>query len=170
MPCIDPRTERRAARLLPAAALLAGLAACTVPPAPAPAPPEPVAPAMPGTPPAPTPPVAVPAGPARNWVEYKQQAAMRLVQANGDAAHLGTVPEPLLGIPILDIELNADGSVRRIEVVRTPPRAPGTVERAIAAVRRAAPFPAVSHLPRPWVWRETFLYDEGGRFKPRTLD
>ena len=71
---------------------------------------------------------------------------------------------------MLEIELNADGSVRRIEVLRQPRQARDTTQLAIDAVRRAAPFGDVSRLPRPWKFSETFLFDEQRRFKPRTLE
>jgi hypothetical protein len=81
------------------------------------------------------------------------------------------VPEPLLAIPVLEVELNADGSVRRVKVLRIPKTsAQDTVDMAIAAVHRAAPFGDVSRLPRPWVFTESFLYDDARRFKPRSLD
>ncbi len=71
---------------------------------------------------------------------------------------------------MLEIELNGDGSVRRIEVLRQPRQAKDTMQIAADAVRRAAPFGDVSHLPRPWKFVETFLFDDDRRFKPRTLD
>ena len=67
-------------------------------------------------------------------------------------------------------ELNADGSVQRIQVLRQPGQALDTVQLAIAAVRRAAPFAPVAQLPRPWVFTETFLFNAQRRFKPRSLD
>ena len=72
--------------------------------------------------------------------------------------------------PVLEIELNADGSVRRIDVLRPPRQATDTMQLAIDAVRRAAPFGDVSRLPRPWKFAEIFLFDDDRRFKPRTLD
>lgn len=131
----------------------------------------PVGPAAPGTA-APTAPRAAlpPAGPSRNWTDYRRQAAQRLVQANPERSHLGPVIQPLLAIPVLDIDLNADGSVRRVKVNRHPSQARDTVQLAIDAVHRAAPFGPVAHLPKPWTITETFLFDEQRRFKPRTLD
>jgi outer membrane biosynthesis protein TonB len=76
----------------------------------------------------------------------------------------------LLAIPVLEVELNADGSVRRIDVLRHPKQALDTTQLAIDAVRRAAPFGSVARLPRPWKFTETFLFDDARRFKPRTLD
>jgi hypothetical protein len=92
------------------------------------------------------------------------------VAANPQGTYLGAVPETLLAIPVLEIELNGDGSVRRIVVLRPPRQAKDTIEIAAEAVRRAAPFGDVSRLPRPWKVVETFLFDDDRRFKPRTLD
>ena len=107
---------------------------------------------------------------AANWDAFKLQAATRLVQAQPDSTYLGTPPAVLYGIPVLEVELRADGSVRHVHVVREPVDAKETVAMAIAAVRRAAPFGSVSHLPRPWIYVEVFLFDEDLRFMPATLD
>jgi len=164
VPCID----RRAPIAAVAAALV--LAACV--PGPPPAPP---APPPPSSPAAPAPTVAAPQPPARlprarNWDEYRERAAKRLVAANPGRTYDGPVPEPLLAIPVIEAELNADGSIRRIKVLREPRQAKDTVPMAIEAMRRAAPFGDVSHLPRPWTYVEVFLFDEARKFKPRTLD
>ena len=111
-----------------------------------------------------------PPGIVRNWNEVRLQAARRLIAANPGGTYTGPVPEPLLAIPVLEIELNGDGSVRRIDVLRQPRQAKDTTQLAIDAVRRAAPFGDVSRLPRPWRFTETFLFDDDRRFKPRTLD
>lgn len=106
----------------------------------------------------------------RNKVELREQAAQRIVAANPSIVYLGSVPETLLAIPVLEVELNRDGSVRRIVVLRWPRQARDTVQIAIDAVHRAAPFGDVSALPRPWRFVETFLFDDARRFKPRTLE
>jgi len=111
-----------------------------------------------------------PPGTVRNWNEVRLQAAKRMVAANPQATYMGEVPEPLLAIPVLEIELHADGSVRRIEVMRKPSQALDTVKLATDAVHRAAPFGDVSRLPKPWRFTETFLFSDDRKFKPRTLD
>jgi hypothetical protein len=108
--------------------------------------------------------------PVRSRGEVRQQAAERLVAANPDITYMGRVPDQLLAIPVLEIELNGDGSIRRIEVLREPRQAKDTLQIAVEAVRRAAPFGDVSRLPRPWKFVETFLFDDSRKFKPRTLD
>jgi hypothetical protein len=139
---------------------LATLAACAPPRAPSP----------PGatTPPSPLPPPATTR--ARNWDDYKLMAGRRMVAANPSGTYTGAVPEPLLAIPVLEVELNGDGSVRRVNVQRQPSQAQDTVQLAIDAVKRAAPFGDVSHLPRPWKFSEVFLFRDDRRFKPRVLD
>lgn len=106
----------------------------------------------------------------RSWNDVRAQAARRLVAANPGITYDGAVPDPLLAIPVLEIELNADGSIRKIDVLRVPRQAQDTVQIAIDAVRRAAPFGDVSRLPKPWKFSETFLFNDDRKFKPRTLD
>ena len=169
----DSFTNQRVRIGLAGLGLLAG---CSAPPPPAPAAGEPsIAPARaPAAAPAPA--VAAtglplpPPGPVRNWAEVRLQAAHRLVAANPNGTYLGAVPEPLLGIPVLEIELNGDGSVRKVVFLRHPQEAKDTSKLAEAAVHRAAPFGDVSRLPKPWRFTETFLFNNERKFKPRTLD
>jgi hypothetical protein len=136
-------------------------------PAPAPAPAAPPTAAAPYVAPAgrlPSP------GAVRSWNDVRAQAARRLMAANPGITYDGAVPDPLLAIPVLEIELNGDGSIRKIDVMRVPRQAQDTVQIAIEAVRRAAPFGDVSRLPKPWKFSETFLFNDDRKFKPRTLD
>ena len=175
-----PFIDRRMCSSLAGLSLIAGCSAPT-PPSPSPSPRAPsaqtgAAPSAGSGPAAPAPLAAgaavrlTPPGPVRNWAQVREQAAQRLVTANPEITFLGVVPEPLLAIPVLEIELNGDGSVRRIQVLRQPGQARDTVQIATDAVRRAAPFGDVSQLPKPWRFTETFLFDNERRFKPRTLD
>lgn len=158
MYCIDRRIARGA--LLAALLTLAG---CGSPRAPAPAAAAPSATARPSLP-------APSTARHRNWDAFRVHAAQRLVAANPNGTYMGVVPEPLLAIPVLEVELNGDGSVRSVRVQRHPSQAPETVQMAIDAVHRAAPYGDVSHLPRPWRFSEVFLFRDDKRFKPRSLD
>ena len=93
-----------------------------------------------------------------------------MVDASPGGSYLGPVSEPLLAIPVLEIDLDRTGRVLDIRVRRMPTQARDTVQLAIDAVRRAAPYGDMSHLPRPWKFTEVFLFDDQRRFKPRTLD
>lgn len=165
MLCIDRRLRLSFAAL----SVLAGCSS-SPPPAPAPAPaaapnqsvakaPAPAGSARLGAPAA-----------VRNWNELRRQAAQRLVAANPGGTYLGVPPEPLLAIPVLEVELNGDGSIRKIETLRYPREAKDTVQLAVDALHRAAPFGDVSRLPKPWRFTESFLFNDDRKFKPRTLD
>ena len=106
----------------------------------------------------------------KSWADARLQAANRMVMANPDVIYTGTPPDILLAIPVLTIELNADGSIKHVSVMRYPSQARETVDMAMAAVRRAAPFGDVSRLPKPWKFNETFLFNADKKFKPMTLD
>ncbi len=151
--------------VVPVCATAAWLAGCSTP-----MPPDARSPAV-------LPPAQAPSGTARpaaklahSWTEYRFLAAQRLVDANPGITYMGDVPEPLLAIPVIEVELNADGSIRQINVLRHPSQAEDTVQIAIDALRRAAPFGDVTHLPKPWKMSEVFLFDGARHFKPRTLD
>jgi hypothetical protein len=128
-------------------------------------------------PPAPAPAVATPA-PApperppllRTQAALERHAAERLAQHNPGRVYLGKPPDILLAIPVLRVELTADGRVRRVLVLREPRRAKDTVQLAIDAVHRAAPYGDLSRLPEPRFFVETFLFDDARRFKPRGLE
>jgi hypothetical protein len=155
--CIDAKTGWLVAVLL----WLAGCAS----PLPPPSPPRP------GVTPAPSVTGRLPApGSVRSWDELRLQAARRLVAANPGLTYMDAAPEVLLAIPVLEVELNADGSIRRIEVMRVPRQAQDTVQIAIDAMRRAGPFGDISRLPKPWKFSETFLFNDDRKFKPRTLN
>ncbi len=175
MPVIAP--VKRALRWL-LGPLLAGCTAAPRAPAPVPvtapsAAPPAVAAAPAVTPAAPlsraapslTPPRAV-----RTQDELRRQAAERLVLANPDRTFTTTAPTHLLTVIVLEVEVRADGSVRRINVIRKPRYAPETLQMAIDAVHRAAPFGDVRRMPEPWKFTETFLFEEDRRFKPLTLN
>ena len=168
MRCID----RCVCLSLAALSVLAGCSSAP-PPSPAPAPAAPSnqtsAPAPAKAPAAGSVRLAAPAA-VRNWNELRRQAAQRLVAANPGGTYMGVPPEPLLAIPVLEVELNGDGSIRRIETLRQPREAKDTIQLAVDALHRAAPFGDVSRLPKPWRFTESFLFNDDRKFKPRTLD
>ena len=169
MPCIELAPSRTVPSWWIAAAsvlVAVGVAGCGSRPS---APPAPQAPAAA---PAPAPSGARLPAPAaaRNWNDFKVQAARRIVAANPNGTYTGKPQQMLLAAPVLMVELNGDGSIRKIEILRRPSQAQETVQMAIDAVRRAAPFGDVSRLPKPWSFSETFLFNDDKRFKPRTID
>ncbi len=115
-------------------------------------------------------PKLAPPKPSKTLDELRRQAALRLVAANPEHTYMTEPPAILLAIPVLEIELFNDGRVKRVNVLRKPGQAPETLQLAIEAVHRAAPFGDVSRMPEPHKFVETFLFNDELRFKPRTLD
>ena len=71
---------------------------------------------------------ARPTGRSRDWTEYKLRAAQRIHQTSAGETFAGPLPDPLQSIPVLQVHLNRDGSVRDISVLRTPRQSPQTIE------------------------------------------
>ena len=143
------------------------------PPEPAPAPPPQATPPVPRPSVDLGPRVVLPSAPStRNWDEFRKMAATRMVKASPKWSYM-TKPQPLLfGIPILEIELNGNGSVRDMSVTRPPANidAQDTIDYAMEAVQRGAPYGDVTQLPKPWKFTEVFLFNNKRQFKPRSLD
>ncbi len=166
LPTSSPAARASLATLATCAALLAGCHS----PLPSDTPPA-RSPAATARVPAPAPVArAVPERPAADMLEVRRRAAQKIVQANPSVTYTSKAPADLLAIQVLEIELNADGSVHRIDVIRRSEYGPGTIDIAKAAIHKAAPFSDVRHLKKPWTFTETFLFDEDRRFKPRILD
>lgn len=170
---VSPLLGLRRALLACVAAVVAGCATQKTPEPVVPAKPAPQSTA-PAAKPAPMPPVKQgilpPPATPRSWAEARTQAARRMVEASPDKSYMGKPPEMLLAIPVMTIELNGDGSIQHISVMRYPSQARETVDMAIAAIKRAAPFGDISKLPKPWKFNETFLFNDDRKFKPMTLD
>lgn len=117
---------------------------------------------------------AAPAAPAvpKNMEEFKRAAARKMLAANPDVTYSGKPQQMNFGIPILEIELNDDATVKDITVVRPPAAeaAASTVDIAKEAIRKAAPYGDISKLPKPVKWTEVFLFNDQKKFKPRSLE
>lgn len=140
--------------------------------------PEPTAAQVPGAsaPAAPPAPVVITPPASRNanadapdFIAYRIAAAKKIMQANASITYGGGVPDRLLSIPVLEIDLNSDGSVKSIDVLRKPHFAPESIDLAKAAIQRAAPFGSVAHLPQPWQFNETFLFNDDLKFQLHSL-
>ena len=113
-----------------------------------------------------------PAVPSRNWDEFKRAAARRMVAGSPQYSFMGKPPPMMFAITVLEIEVNADGTVRDISVTRPPANseAQDTIEIAKEAIHRAAPYGDMSKLAKPWKWTEVYLFNDKRQFKPRVLD
>lgn len=162
-----------------AVAMISVLAACASKRQPPSAPPAPVS--VPAPPPVyvPPPPVYAPPPPAppvvysmplvNTMAEYRRRAARLIMEANAGTVAAGKLQDPLRGIPVVSLQLNADGSIRSLDFLRQSQVAPETNNLAIQAIRRVANFGPLHNLPGPWQFNETFLYNDALKFQLRTV-
>jgi hypothetical protein len=150
------------------AAVLAGCASKPMPPQ-APSAPPPVATPAPAARPATPPPVAAGLPAVRTWAEYRRRAAQIMMAANPGGTFAGAGPEQWYGIPVVQVMLNGDGTIRNVDFMRQSKVGPETNNMALQAVRRVASFGPVSNLPQPWQFNETFLYNDNLKFQLVTI-
>ncbi len=164
-------------RLLPLALVASALAACTSTPLP-PAEPAP-APAPVAAPPAAVaPPEVVQGGAtaitsvrtsaAANPRAYRSDAATHLYGLNRDRIYKGRMPPLLYAIGVLQVEVDRNGNVQRLDWMRAPRHAPEVIAEIERTVRAAAPFPAPVRMGRV-VYTDTWLWHKSGRFQLDTL-
>ncbi len=162
MRCIDPRAGL-------ALATLAWLAGCTTPPPPAAPAPAPAARA-PAAPPA-----AAPAATNRrvsqasNEKAYRQDAARAIYAAYPDSIYKGKLPPLLYAIAVVETELDANGNVRDVRMLRAPSHAPEVTARVRDMIRKASPLPAPARLGNSVKYTDTWLVDKSGKFQLDTL-
>ncbi len=104
-----------------------------------------------------------------SWADYRRRAAQMIVAANPGASFTGPQPAQWSGIATVTVMLNADGSVRTLDLMRGSRISPEVNDLALAAARRAANYGPVSNLPQPWQFNETFLYNDDNKFQLVTI-
>ena len=161
MRCIDPKVGL-------ALATLAWLAGCTSPPPPSAPAPAPVARA-------PAPPAAAPAAPtnrrvsqATNEKAYRQDAARVIYAAYPDSIYKGKLPPLLYAIAVVETEVDSNGNVRDVRMLRAPSHAPEVTARVRELIRKASPLPAPARLGTVR-YTDTWLVDKSGKFQLDTL-
>jgi protein TonB len=111
---------------------------------------------------------------ARTLAEYRRHVAELLHAANAQGVYAGRPPNPLRAVIVVYVEVNTDGVVVRLELFRAPLHTPELVDEVERAWRRLGP-----QLPRPLpqlmngderlAFTQTWLFDDDGRFRLRTL-
>lgn len=101
--------------------------------------------------------------------EYRQDAARHIYAKNRSRIYPGKLPPMLYAVGVLEVELDANGNVRRLHWLRAPSHAPEVVAEIERTVRAAAPFPPPRGMSGKLSYTDTWLWDESGRFQLDTL-
>jgi hypothetical protein len=92
-----------------------------------------------------------------------------ILAANPGASFTGPQPAQWSGIATVTVMVNADGSIRALDLMRGSRISPEVNDLAMAAANRVGNFGPVSNLPGPWQFNETFLYNEANKFQLVTV-
>ncbi|MBK7529879.1 MAG: hypothetical protein IPI47_04480 [Piscinibacter sp.] len=150
-----------------AIAALACLAGCsTPPPAKAPAP-APVA-RVPAPAAVPVPPANRNISQATNEKAYRHDGARAIYAAYPDSIYKGKLPPLLYAIAVVETELDANGNVRDVRMVRAPSHAPEVTAKIRELIRKASPLPAPARMGAT-KYTDVWLFDKSGKFQLDTL-
>ncbi|MES2940519.1 MAG: hypothetical protein V4864_22765 [Pseudomonadota bacterium] len=122
------------------------------------------------------PPSVVPAQPAAraqasnaaNPRAYRADAAGHIYGLNRERIWKGRLPPMLYAIGVLQVEVDRNGEVRKLDWMRAPKHAPEVVAEIERTVRAAAPFPVPARMGKV-VYTDTWLWHKSGRFQLDTL-
>jgi hypothetical protein len=102
--------------------------------------------------------------------EYRIDAARHIYAAYPMRIHRGKLPPMMYAVMITDTEIDAQGNVINVQVVRPPAAATEVTPWVVSLIRRASPFPAPAKFPDGKVkYREIWLVDKTGQFQVDTL-
>jgi hypothetical protein len=104
---------------------------------------------------------------AETPLEYRSDGARHLYAAYAKQIHKGKMPPMLYGIAIIETEIDGQGQVQNVRVVRQPAAAE-VAPWAVAMIRKASPFPAPARMGTVR-YTDIWLVDKSGRFQLDTL-
>jgi hypothetical protein len=99
---------------------------------------------------------------------YRKDGARHLYATYKDQVYKGKLPPLIHAIVVAEIDLDAAGNVRGINMIRTPSHAPDVTERVRQLIRQASPLPAPKRLGGT-KYLDIWLVDKSGRFQLDTL-
>jgi periplasmic protein TonB len=99
---------------------------------------------------------------------YRKDAASHIYAQNEARIFKGRLLPMLYAIGVLNVEVDRQGQVQKLDWVRKPSHAPEVVSEIERTVRAAAPFPVPVRLGKV-VYTDTWLWHKSGQFQLDTL-
>jgi len=100
--------------------------------------------------------------------DYRKDAARHLYDAYPARVLKGLVPANVYAVMVTETEVDAQGKVLVVRVLRPPAQAREVTPWVVSLIRRASPLPPLLRLKRVR-YVETWLVDKSGQFQVRTL-
>jgi protein TonB len=101
---------------------------------------------------------------ADNAKAYRMDAARHIYAVYPEKIYKGKLPPLVHAIVVLEMELDANGQLRRIDLIRVPTHAPEVTEAVTQMIRKASPMPAPMRMGGAR-FTEIWLVDKSGRFQ-----
>jgi hypothetical protein len=117
--------------------------------------------------PAPTPNAALRPSIAQTAKDYRADGARHLYAVYARHIYKGRMPPLLYGIAIVETEIDENGNVLDISIVRKP-AAPEVGPWVVEMIRKSGPFPPPARMGRVR-YLDIWLVDKSGRFQLDTL-
>ncbi|WP_298830369.1 hypothetical protein [uncultured Piscinibacter sp.] len=99
---------------------------------------------------------------------YRQDGARHLYAAYKEQIFKGRLPPLIHAIVVAEVDLDASGNVRGVQMIRTPSHAPEVTARVREMIRRASPLPAPRRMGGT-KYLDIWLVDKSGRFQLDSL-
>jgi hypothetical protein len=99
---------------------------------------------------------------------YKVDAAKHVYKAYANQIYKGKLPPLVHAIVVLEVELDHNGTVRDINMIRVPTHAPDVTARVKEMIHSLSPMPAPQRMGGV-KFTEVWLVDKSGKFQLDTL-
>lgn len=96
--------------------------------------------------------------------DYRKDAARHIYAAYPDKIYKGKLPPMVYAVVVLEMDLDAQGQLKNINLLRTPSHAPEVTASVQNMIRRASPMPAPVRMGGA-KFTEIWLVDKSGRFQ-----
>ena len=101
---------------------------------------------------------------AETELAYRKDAARHIYAAYPDKIYIGKLPPMVYAVVMLEMDIDAKGQLRNINLIRTPKHAPEVTESVQEMIRHASPMPAPVRMGGA-KFTEIWLVDKSGRFQ-----
>jgi len=105
---------------------------------------------------------------ATNDRAYRQDGARAIYAAYPGSIYKGKLPPLLHAIVVVETEIDSQGNVRDVRMLRAPSHAPDVTARVRDMIRKASPLPAPTRMGTV-KYTDTWLVDKSGKFRLDTL-
>lgn len=99
---------------------------------------------------------------------YRYDGARHIYAAYADRIYKGRLPPMIHAIVVTEVDVDAAGNVRNVQMLRAPSHAPDVTRRVREMIQKVSPLPAPARMGGT-KYVDIWLVDKSGRFQLDTL-